>query len=190
MKDINKHPWRLLLPRPYQQQNLLPWRLQYMATRRPLLLAMGSFLGLLVLSVVLGLYGLYWHRQQQLSLLQQTLYAHAEQVQQHHRDSARLSARWLDKQAALSAWRSQRRQSDVPATCLLWVQQVAKNINAQVRLVQWDGQTLMARFLVTGSWQSLQFAEGLFAGGHLQSVTQVNQDNGSVAWLLQVGLSQ
>ena len=189
MKDINKHAWRLLLPRLYQQQNLLPWRLQYVARRRRLLLAVGSLLSLLMLCVMLGLYGLYGHRQQQLFLLQQVLYKHTAQVQQQYRGAARLYGQWLDKQAALVTWHSGRRQSDVPVTCLLWVQQVAKNINAQVQLVQLDGQVLMARFLVTDARQSLPPAEGLLAGGRLQNAAQVNQDNGNIAWLLQVGLS-
>jgi hypothetical protein len=153
------------------------------------LIAVGSLLVVVALSVLVGLYGLHWQRQQQLVVLQRALHTHATKVQRQHTETAYMHSAWLYKQAAMAAWHRERQQSKVPLTYLLWVQQVASNIDAQVKLVQLEQQGLTAQLTVAKGWDYLQSGQWLPAGGRLLGVAQVGLEEGKKVWQIEVGLS-
>lgn len=171
-----------------QQLNLLPWRPHYLVQQRQWLLGLLGLLFILTLVFIFLLWCLYKHHQLGLYNANKALLVHAQVAQQGFMDMAQQQAKVRYQEATSMAQQRARHESDMPMTSVLWAQQMASELNAQVEKIHLDHQGLVIQLSVVNPEDNLLTSSWLPPNGRLLSVKKNSDRQGRQVWLINVGL--
>lgn len=179
----------VLLPLVYQQQNLLPWRSDWVKSRQRLLVFSYVFWMLLMLCLLAAGYFLYWQRQHQWQQLQAFLQERVAVAQLQTQPLLEEQQQWLFKQAAMIDHHRWRKASQAPMGQLLLVQGILKNLNGKIRSLEMEGQSLKLQLVTPLSWEYLQSEWWLPESGYLYRVEQLGRASAEELWVLHIGIA-
>ncbi|MGB0446106.1 MAG: hypothetical protein ACPH27_07935 [Pseudomonadales bacterium] len=171
-----------------QQLNLLPWRPHYLVQQRQWLLGLFGLLSILTLVFIFLLWCLYKHHQLGLYNASKALLVHAQVAQQGFLDMAQQQAKVRYQEATSMAQQRARHESDMPMTSVLWAQQMASELNAQVEKIHLDHQGLVIQLSVVNPEDNLLTSSWLPPNGRLLSVKKNSDRQGRQVWLINVGV--
>jgi Tfp pilus assembly protein PilN len=171
-----------------QQLNLLPWRPHYLVQQRQWLLGLLGLLFILTLVFIFLLWCLYKHHQLGLYNASKALLVHAQVAQQGFLDMAQQQAKVRYQEATSMAQQRARHESDMPMTTVLWAQQMASELNAQVEKIHLDHQGLVIQLSVVNPEDNLLTSSWLPPNGRLLSVKKNSDRQGRQVWLINVGV--
>ena len=178
-----------LSPMLNQQLNLLPWRPHYLVQQRQWLLGLLGFLFILTLVFIFLVWCLYKHHQSGMHKTNKALIVHAQVAQQEFVDTAKQQAKVRNQEAASVARQKAKQESDMPMTSVLWAQQMASELNAQVEKIFLDYQGLFIQLRVVNPRDNLLTSGWLLPNAHLLSVKKNSDSQGRDVWLIEVGLA-
>jgi Tfp pilus assembly protein PilN len=171
-----------------QQLNLLPWRPHYLVQQRQWLLGLLGLLFILTLVFIFLLWCLYKHHQLGLYNANKALLVHAQVAQQGFMDMAQQQAKVRYQEATSMAQQRARHESDMPMTTILWAQQMASELNAQVEKIHLDHQGLVIQLSVVNPEDNLLTSSWLPPNGRLLSLKKNSDRQGRQVWLINVGV--
>jgi hypothetical protein len=171
-----------------QQLNLLPWRPHYLVEQRQWLLGLVGFLFILTLVFIFLLWCLYKHHQLGFYNASKALIVHAQVAQQGFVDIAQQQAKVRNQEAANVAQQRARHESDMPMASVLWAQQMASELHAQVEKIYLDHQSLVIQLSVVNARDNVLTSSWLPPNAHLLSVKKNSDSQGRQVWLIDVGL--
>ena len=193
MAEIVQEPVKSVLkplsPILNQQLNLLPWRPHYLVQQRQWLLGLLGFLFILTLVFIFLVWCLYKHHQSGMHKTNKALIVHAQVAQQEFVDTAKQQAKVRNQEAASVARQKAKQESDMPMTSVLWAQQMASELNAQVEKIFLDYQGLFIQLRVVNPRDNLLTSGWLLPNAHLLSVKKNSDSQGRDVWLIEVGLA-
>jgi hypothetical protein len=171
-----------------QQLNLLPWRPHYLVEQRQWLLGLVGLLFILMLVFIFLLWCLYKHHQLGFYNASKALIVHAQVAQQGFVDIAQQQAKVRNQEAANVAQQRARHESDMPMASVLWAQQMASELHAQVEKIYLDHQSLVIQLSVVNPRDNVLTSSWLPPNAHLLSVKKNSDSQGRQVWLIDVGL--
>ena len=172
-----------------QQLNLLPWRPHYLVRQRQWLLGLLGLLFILTLVFIFLLWCMYKHHQLGLYNASKALLVHAQVAQQGFMDIAQQQAKVRYQEATSMAQQRAHHESDMPMTSVLWAQQMASELNAQVEKIHLDHQGLVIQLSVVNPEDNLLTSSWLPPNGRLLSVKKNSDSQSRQVWLTKVGLA-
>lgn len=171
-----------------QQLNLLPWRPHYLVQQRQWLLGLLGFLFILTLVFIFLVWCLYKHHQSGMHKTNKALVVHAQVAQQEFMDTAKQQAKVRNQEATSVAQQRARDESAMPMTSVLWAQQMASELNAQVEKIHLDYQGLVIQLSLVNPRGNLLKSNWLPPNARLLSVKKNSDRQGRKVWLIDVGL--
>lgn len=176
------------MPKLWRQQNLLPWRSEWLRRRHRLLMFGYGVWLLLAILLCASSYFLHWQRQQQWSLLEIDLQQLVVAKRQQLAPLLNRQQQWLYKQTAIKDQQRWLQTSQQPLRHLLSAQVVLRETQGHVRSLGIEGTKMNLQFTSALSWDYLESEHWLPVGGRLRSVEQQAQASGDDVWVLQVEL--
>ena len=188
VKESVRSVLKPLSPILHQQLNLLPWRPHYLVQQRQWLLGLLGFLFILTLVFIFLVWCLYKHHQSGMHKTNKALIVHAQLAQQEFMDTAKQLAKVRNQEATSVAQQRARDESAMPMTSVLWAQQMASELNAQVEKIHLDYQGLVIQLSLVNPRDNLLTSSWLPPNARLLSVKKNSDSQGRQVWLMDVGL--
>lgn len=156
--------------------------------QRQWLLGLLVILFILTLAFIFLLWLLYKHHQLGMYKVNHALIVHAQVAQQGFMEIAQQQAKVRYQEATSMAQQRARHDSDMPMTSVLWAQQMASELNAQVEKIHLDHQGLVIQLSVVNLKDNLLTSSWLPPNGRLLSIKKNSDGQGRQVWLIDVGL--
>ena len=188
VKESLRSVLKPLSPKLNQQLNLLPWRPHYLVQQRQWLLGLLGFLFILTLVFIFLVWCQYKNHQLGIHKTNKALLVHAQVAQQKFVDIAQQQAKVRNQEATSMAQQRARHESDMPMISVLWAQQMASELDAQVEKIHLDHQGLVIQLSVVNPRGNLLKSNWLPPNARLLSVKKNSDRQGRQVWLIDVGL--
>ena len=124
---------------------------------------------------------LYKHHQSGMHKANKALIVHAQVAQQEFVDTAQQQAKVRNQEATSVAQQRARDESDMPMTSVLWAQQMASELNAQVEKIHLDYQGLVIQLSVVNPRDNLLTSSWLPPNARLLSVKKNSDSSGQTS---------